>query len=128
MRKHLKSVLVAALFGATALNAVPDDVLAGPMSVTNPVSVGPSNSIELAHYRGYYRRHYLRHGAYYHRGYGIPGAAAGAAAGIVGAAAGLVGAGIGEISGYGYPGYGGGYGVNTCWVWDPGLGWVWGCR
>lgn len=128
MRKDLKSLLVAAVYGATALSAVPGDALAGPMSATDPASIVSFKTIGKAHYRANYRRNYPRHGAYYHRGYGIPGAAAGAAAGVVGVAAGLVGAGIGEVSGYGYPGYGAGYGVNSCWVWDPGLGWVWGCR
>ena len=130
MPKNVKSVLVAALCGATALAALPAEVLAGPMSATHPTSVGLTTSVEKVHYRGYRRGYYPRYGGYYRGGYGVPGAAVGAAAGVAGAAAGLVGAGIAGASGYGYPGYGygSGYGGSSCWVWDPGAGWVWGCR
>ena len=115
MRKSVKSTLAAALCGATALAALPAEVLAGPMSAALPTSVGLTTSFEQAYYRGYRR-------GYYRRGYGVPGAAVGAAAGVAGAAAGLLGAGIAGASGYGYPGYGygGGYGGSSCWLWDPG--------
>ena len=125
MPKSVKSVLAAALCGATALAALPAEVLAGPMSATRPTSVGLTASVEKAYYRGYRRGYYPRYGGYYRQGYGVPGAAVGAAAGVAGAAAGLLGAGIAGASGYGY---GGGYGGGSCWVWDPGVGWVWGCR
>lgn len=128
MRKNVKTVLAAALCGATALAALPAEVLAGPMSATRPTSIGLTTSVEKTYYRGYRRGYYPGYGGYYRRGYGVPGAAVGAAAGVAGAAAGLVGAGIAGASGYGYPGYGSGYGGNSCWVWDPGVGWVWGCR
>jgi hypothetical protein len=122
MCKSVKSVLVA-LCGATALAALPAEVWAGPMSAASPTSVGLTTSFEQAYYRGYRYRGYRR--GYYRPGYGIPGAAVGAAAGVAGAAAGVLGAGIAGASGYGYPGYG--YGGNSCWQWDPGAGWVWGC-
>ena len=112
MRKSPKFAIVVALCGATALAALPTEVLAGPMSAARPTSVGLTKSVEKAHYRGYRRGYYPRYGGYYRRGYGYgPGAA------LAGAAAGLVGAGIAGASGYGYgypsygyPGYGyGGY-------------------
>ncbi|UZX13911.1 hypothetical protein OGR47_20115 (plasmid) [Methylocystis sp. MJC1] len=126
MRKSVK-IVAAALFGATALAALPAEVFGGPMSAASPTSVGLNASLEKAYYRGYRRGYYPRYGGYYRRGYGLPGAAVGAAAGVAGAAAGVLGAGIAGATGYGYPGYGGGYGGSSCWQWDPGAGWVWGC-
>jgi hypothetical protein len=122
MRKSVKSALAAALCGATALAALPAEVLAGPMSVASPTSVGLTTSVEKAYYRGYRRGYYARRGGYYRRGYGyaVPGA-------VAGVAAGLLGAGIAGASGYGYPAYGYGYGGGSCWQWDAGAGWVWGC-
>jgi hypothetical protein len=124
--KNVKSVLAAALCGATALAALPAEVLAGPMSAAYPTSVGLTASVEQAYYRGYRRAYYPRYGGYYRRGYGYgPGAA------VAGAAAGLLGAGIAGASGYGYGyprygypgygygypgyGYGGGYGYGSGW-------------
>lgn len=130
MQKITKYAFVAALCGATALAALPARVLAGTMSAARPQSVELTTAVENANYRGYRRGYYPGHGGYYRQGYGVPGAAVGAAAGVAGAAAGLLGAGIAGASGYGYPGYGygSGYGGGSCWVWDPGAGWVWGCR
>jgi hypothetical protein len=125
MHKGVKSTLAAALCGATALAALPAEVLAGPMSAASLTSVGLTTSVGKVHYRGYRRGYNPRYGGYYRRGYSVPGAAVGAAAGVAGAAAGLLGAGIAGASGYGYPGYG--YGGSSCWQWDPGAGWVWGC-
>ena len=68
MCKSVKSVL-AALCGATALAALPAEVLAGPMIAASPTSVGLTTSFEQAYYRGYRR-------GYYRRGYGIPGGGA----------------------------------------------------
>jgi hypothetical protein len=129
MRKSVKSTLAAALCGATALAALPSEVTAGPTGAASPTSVVLTTSVEKAYYRGYRRGYYPRYGGYYRRGYGGY-YGAGTAAGIAGAAAGLLGAGIAGASGYGYPGYGygGGYGGSSCWQWDPGAGWVWGCR
>ena len=126
MRKSVKSALAAALCGATALAALPAEVLAGPMRAASSTSVGLTTSVGKAYYRGYRRGYYPRHGGYYRRGYGYGYAVPGAVAGV---AAGLLGAGIAGASGYGYPayGYGGGYGGNSCWQWDAGAGWVWGC-
>jgi hypothetical protein len=121
MRKSVKSALAAALCGATALAALPAEVLAGPMSAASPTSLGLTTSVEKAYYRGYRRGYYPRHGGYYRRGYGYGYAVPGAVAGV---AAGLLGAGIAGASGYGY---GGGYGGSSCWQWDAGAGWVWGC-
>jgi hypothetical protein len=99
MPKNVKSVLAAALCGASALAALPAEALAGPMSAAHPTSVGLITSVEKAYYRGYRRGYYSGYGGYYRRGYGVPGAAVGAAAGVAGAAAGLVGAGIAGASG-----------------------------
>jgi hypothetical protein len=123
MPKSVKFVLAAALCGATALAALPAEVLAGPMSASRPTSVGITTSVEKAYYRGYRR-------GYYRRGYGYGPGAAGAA--VAGAAAGLLGAGIAGASGYGYGypsyGYSGyGYGGSSCYQWDPGVGWEWRC-
>jgi hypothetical protein len=130
MHKSVKSTLAAALCGATALAALPAEVLAGPMSAASSTSVGLTTSVEKAYYRGY-RRGYYRGGYYRNYGY-LPGAA------VAGAAAGLLGAGIAGASGYGYPAYGypaygygyggyGGYGGGSCWRWDPFVGWVRAC-
>jgi hypothetical protein len=127
MSRRLTSVLAAASCGATALAALPAEVLAGPMSAARSTSFGLTASVEKAYYRGYRR-------GYYRRGYGY-----GSGAAVAGAAAGLLGAGIAGASGYGYPsygypgygyggyGYGGGYGGSSCYQWDPGAGWVWRC-
>jgi hypothetical protein len=144
MRKSLKSALAAALCGATVFAAPPAEVLAGPMTVASPLSVGLTAPAEKVYYRrhygprryygghyrrgygGYYRRGY---GGYYRRGYGgyyrrgyyrnygyDPSGAI-----FAGAALGLLGAGIAGASGYGYgyPGYGYGYGY-------PGYGYGYG--
>ena len=126
MRKSLKFALAAALCGATAFAAPPAEVLAGPMTVTSPLSVGLTAPAEKVYYRrhygprryygghyrrgygGYYRRGY---GGYYRRGYyGIGYDPSGAI--FAGAALGLLGAGIAgaRATGYGYPGYGYGRG------------------
>jgi len=55
MRKSVKSALAAALCGATALAALPAEVLAGPMSAASPTSVGLTTSVEKIYYRGYRR-------------------------------------------------------------------------
>ncbi|CAJ0872860.1 hypothetical protein AMST5_02456 [freshwater sediment metagenome] len=118
MGNSLKFALAAALCGATVLAAAPAEVLAGPMTAAGLTSIELAPSVEKVWYRGGYRGGY---GGYYRRGYGYPGAAAGAALGL-----GLLGAGIAAgASGYSNPGYG--YGSGSCWVWDPGVGWVWGC-
>ena len=139
MRKTLKSALAAALCGTTAFAASPAGVLAGPMTVTSPLSVGLTAPAEKVYYRrhygprryygghyhrgygGYYRRgyggYYRRgYGGYYRRGYYDPSGAI-----FAGAALGLLGAGIAGASGYGYgyPGYGYGYGY-------PGYGYAYG--
>ena len=121
MRKSLKSsTLAAALCGATAFAAPPTEVLAGPMTVASPLSVGLTAPAEKAYYRRHYGRpryyggHYRRRsGGYYRRGYGgyyrggyrnygyDPSGAI-----FAGAALGLLGAGIAGASGYGYFGYG----------------------
>ena len=128
MRKSLKSALAAALCGTTAFAASPAEVLAGPMTVTSPLSVGLTAPAEKVYYRRHYgpRRYYGGHyrrgyGGYYRRnyyrnyGYDPSGAI------FAGAALGLLGAGIAGASGYGYgyPGYGYGYGY-------PGYGYGWG--
>jgi hypothetical protein len=125
MRKSVKSALAAALCGATALAALPAEVLAGPMSAASPTTIGLTTSVEKAYYRGYRRGYYPRYGGYYRRGYGGYGAAAGVAAGVAGAAV----LGTAAAGAYGYPAYGYGYpaGYGGCWQWDPGLGWVRRC-
>ncbi|WGJ15769.1 hypothetical protein QEV83_05785 [Methylocapsa sp. D3K7] len=137
MRKSLKSVLAAALCGATVFAAPPAEVLAGPMTVASPLSVGLTDPAEKVYYRRHYgpRRYYgghyrRRYGGYYRRGYGgyyrrgYGGYYRGgyyrnygydpSGAIFAGAALGLLGAGIAGASGYGYgygyPGYGYGYG------------------
>lgn len=142
LMKNMTSVLAAALCGATALAALPTEVLAGPIGAASPGSLG-ATSVEKAYYRGkrpdYYQGrtgYYPGYGGY-QRGFGYgPGAA------VAGAAAGLLGAGIVGASGYGYgyPGYGGGgfgygapygggspYGDGSCYQWDSIAGWVWRC-
>ena len=144
MHKSFKSGIVGLLCVTMAATALPSEVLAGPMGVTDPTTLGPSSPIETIHYRrywghrhyyrhyhryGYYRRywghrhyyrHYYRHGYYrrYRYGYDPAGAI------FAGAALGIMGAGIAAATrphyygyGWGYPyyGYGGGYG-----------GWRWG--
>ena len=117
MRKSLKSALAAALCGATVFAAPPAEVLAGPMTVASPLSVGLTAPAEKVYYRRHYapRRYYGGHyrrgyGGYYRRGYGgyyrrgyyrnygyDPSGAI-----FAGAALGLLGAGIAGASGYGY--------------------------
>lgn len=126
MRKNMRLTLSAVLCWATGLAAIPTGALAGPMSAGSPTSVGVATaSVEQIYYRGHDRGYYPRYGGYYHRrsyGYGVPGAA-------IGAAAGLLGAGVAGATGYGYPayGYGGGYGGGSCWQWDAFAGWVRRC-
>ena len=55
MRKSVKSALAAALCGATALAALPAEVLAGPMRAASSTSVGLTTSVEKIYYRGYRR-------------------------------------------------------------------------
>jgi hypothetical protein len=109
MRKSLKLALTGALLGAMSATAVPTEVLAGPMGVAPPSTVGLSAPVDKVWYRrwggGYgYRPYY---GGYYRRGYN-PGAAVAAGVGL-----GLLGAGLAASSGgyYGgyYPYYNGGY-------------------
>lgn len=123
MRKALKF----ALAGAVLATAIPQEVLAGPMSATSPDKVGLSAPTDQVWYRrgwGYrgYRPYY---GGYYRRG--NPGAAVAAGVGL-----GLLGAGLAASSGYGYgypyggyypsygysypyPYYGGGWGGGYGW-------------
>ena len=128
MRKSLKSALAAALCGTTAFAASPAGVLAGPMTVTSPLSVGLTAPAEKVYYRRHYgpRRYYGGHyrrgyGGYYRRGYYRNYGYDPSGAIFAGAALGLLGAGIAGASGYGYgyPGYGYGYGY-------PGYGYGWG--
>jgi hypothetical protein len=115
MRKSLKSALAAALCGATVFAAPPAEVLAGPMTVASPLSVGPTAPAEKVYYRRHYapRRYYGGHyrrgyGGYYRRGYYRNYGYDPSGAIFAGAALGLLGAGIAGASGYGYgyPGYG----------------------
>ena len=97
MRKRLKSALVAVLCAATTVAAMPAEVLASPMSIATPTTVGLTAPVEQAHYRRYHRRYYRRYG------YDPSGAI------FAGAALGIMGAGIAAASrpryyyGYGYP-------------------------
>src|ERR1700731_1741833 len=90
MRKSLNSTLAATLCGATAFAALPSEVLAGPMSVASPSSVGLTAPAEKIYYRRYYgpRRYYggyYRRRYYRHYGYDPSGAIfAGAALGLLG--------------------------------------------
>lgn len=106
MLERLKSALAIALCASTAIAALPSEVLAGPLNIASPTSVGLSGSVENIHYRRYHRRHYR----YY--GYDPAGAAfAGAALGIM--AAGVAAASRPRYYYYGYPvyyGYPGYYG------------------
>ena len=125
MRKSLKSALAAALCGTTAFAASPAGVLAGPMTVTSPLSVGLTAPAEKVYYRRHYgpRRYYGGHyrrgyGGYYRRGYYRNYGYDPSGAIFAGAALGLLGAGIAGASGYGYgyPGYGyPGYGYGWGW-------------
>lgn len=146
MHRLLKSTILAALAGATALGALPPEALAGPMSLAPPSVVGlatPTSQVHYyrrhwgyrpygywrPHYRGYYRpyRHwgyyrphyrrvYYGYPAYYGYGYDPAGAA------FAGAALGIMGAGIAAATaprwGYGGWGWGGGWGGG----WGPGWG------
>jgi hypothetical protein len=120
MRKSLKLALTGALLGAMTATAVPTEVLAGPMGVAPPATVGLSAPVDKVWYRrwgGYGYR-----GGYYRRG--NPGAAIAAGVGL-----GLLGAGLAASSGgyYGgyypyynggyYPSYGYGYGYPSYGYW-----------
>jgi hypothetical protein len=109
MRKSLKSALAAALCGATVFAAPPAEVLAGPMTVASPLSVGLTAPAEKVYYRRHYgpRRYYGGHyrrgyGGYYRRGYYRNYGYDPSGAIFAGAALGLLGAGIAGASGYGY--------------------------
>lgn len=107
MRKGLKLALTGALLGAMSATAIPTEVLAGPMGVAPPSTVGLSAPVDKVWYRrwggggygwrgGYgYRPYY---GGYYRR-YN-PGAAVAAGVGL-----GLLGAGLAASSGGYYGGY-----------------------
>jgi hypothetical protein len=129
MRKSLKSALAAALCCATAFVAPPDEVLAGPMTATSPLSVGLTAPAEKVYYRRHYgpRRYYGGHyrrgyGGYYRRGYYRNYGYDPSGAIFAGAALGLLGAGIAGASGYGYPAYGYGYGYPGYGYGYPGYG------
>ncbi|QGM98354.1 hypothetical protein [Methylocystis parvus] len=145
MRKNLKTLILAALSGATALSSLPPEALAGPMSVAPPSVVGLSGPATNVYYyrrwgyrpHGYWRPHYRSWGyyrpyrhrhwgyrSYYRRvyygypayyGYGYDPAGAM----FAGAALGIMGAGLAAATaprwGYGGWGWGGG--------WGPGWGW-----
>lgn len=109
MRKSVKSAVAAALCAATALGSLPSTVLAGPISVASPASVGLSAPVEKAYYRRHYRHCYYRHCHYrhYYRRYAYDPSGAIFAR----LALGLMGAGIAAASRphyyyYGYPYYG----------------------
>jgi hypothetical protein len=111
MRKNLQTALAAALCGATALTAIPQEALAGPTSVASEETVAPSSSLDQVRYRRYRYRRY---------GYDPSGAI------FAGAALGLLGAGVAAATapryyGYGYPYYGYGYGYG----YPYGYGWGW---
>ncbi|KAF2992590.1 hypothetical protein OGR47_06030 [Methylocystis sp. MJC1] len=109
MRKILNLALSGAVIGAMAMTAIPTEVLAGPMGVAPPATVGLSAPVDQVWYRrgnGYgYRRPY--YGGYYRRGYN-PGAAVAAGVGLGLLGAGLAASSSGYYGGY-YPYYGGGY-------------------
>ncbi|WP_363346766.1 hypothetical protein [Methylocystis echinoides] len=128
MRKCLKLALSGALLGAMTATAIPTDVLAGPMGVAPPSTVGLSAPVDQVWYRrgGYgYRRPYYGgyYGGYYRRGYN-PGAAVAAGVGL-----GLLGAGLAAANSsyyyggyypyynYGYPYYGYDYYSYPSWGW-----------
>ncbi len=121
MYRSVKLTISAALLGAMAVSAAPTEVLAGPMGVAPPSTVGLSAPVDKVWYRrwggGYGYRGYGYRGGYY-RGYN-PGAAVAAGVGL-----GLLGAGLAAANssyyyggyypyynyGYGYyPGYYGGW-------------------
>jgi hypothetical protein len=113
MRKGLKLALTGALLGAMAATAIPTEVLAGPMGLAPPATVGLSAPVDKVWYRrwggGYgYRGGYAYRGGYGYRPYygggyyrrGNPGAAVAAGVGL-----GLLGAGLAASSGGYYGGY-----------------------
>jgi hypothetical protein len=108
MRKSLKLALTGALLGAMTATAVPTEVLAGPMGVAPPSTVGLSAPVDRVWYRrwggGYGRPYYG--GGYYRRG--NPGAAVAAGVGLGLLGAGLAASSSGYYGGY-YPYYNGGY-------------------
>jgi hypothetical protein len=133
MRKVLNFALSSALCGAMAATALPTEVLAGPMGVAPPATVGLSAPVDKVWYRrwggGYgYRGGYYRpraYGGYYRRGYN-PGAAVGAAVGLGLLGAGLAAASNGGYYGGYYPYYGGGYYPSYGYgnpYYDGGWGW-----
>jgi hypothetical protein len=155
MRKNLKTMILAALCGSTALGAVPPEALAGPMGVAPPSVVSLDSLTTDVHYRRYYHRHYRHWGyrpyhrhwrhrhwgyyrpyyrrAYYGGYYGYPRYGYGydpAGAIFASAALGLMGAGIAAATaprwGYGWGGWGGGWGPGWGWGGGWGPGFGWG--
>ncbi|WP_442754376.1 hypothetical protein ACNHKD_15465 [Methylocystis sp. JAN1] len=112
MRKSLKLTLTGALLGAVTATAVPTEVLAGPIGVAPPATVGLSAPVDRVWYRrwgGYgYRGYGYRpyYGGYYRRYNPGPAVAAGVGLGLLGA--GLAASSGGYYGGY-YPYYNGGY-------------------
>jgi hypothetical protein len=139
MHKSFKSSIIGLLCATIAAGDLPSEALAGPMSMTDPATLGPSSPAETVHYRRHwghrhYYRHYHRHRYWGHRhhhwryhryrhhrryryGYDPAGAIfAGAALGVM--AAGIAAATRPRYYGWSYPYYGYGWGY-------PRWGWRW---
>ncbi len=117
MRKSLKLAFTGALLGAMTASATPTEVLAGPMGVAPPSTVGLSAPVDKVWYRrwgggygwrgGYYRGYRPYYGGGYYRR-ANPGAAVAAGVGLGLLGAGLAASSSGYYGGY-YPYYDGGY-------------------
>ncbi len=150
MRKNLKTMMLAALGGVTALTSLPPEALAGPMSVAPPSTLALGAPVTAVHYYrrwGYHRygywRPYHRHWGYYRPYrrwgyyrpyyrrvyYGYPAYSYGYDPGgaiFAGAALGLMGAGLAAATAPRW-GWGGGWGPGWGWGggWGPGWGGGW---